>query len=206
MAVSFPAVNRAGASDGSLRPPATIMVFGDSLVMGYGLKPEQSFPVRLEAKLKKKGYDVKVSNAGLSGETSSGAVNRLEWSLKQQKPGYAILITGGNDMLRSVSPSLTRENLQKMMKIFKEYKVPVLIAGMQAFPNLGPSFAEAYPKMYRDAARAFGAVYYPFYLEGVALSPALNLADGVHPNAAGVEVIVERIFPAVEALLKRERK
>jgi acyl-CoA thioesterase I len=96
--------------------------------------------------------------------------------------------------------------LQKMMEIFKTHKVPVLVAGMRAFPNLGPGFTAAYPKMYRDVAHAYGVVYYPFYLEGVALDAALNLEDGVHPNAAGVEVIVEKIIPAVEALLKREKK
>lgn len=180
------------------------MAFGDSLVAGYGLKPEQAFPARLEARLKKKGIGAKVINAGVSGETSAGAVNRLEWSLNRQKPDYVILITGGNDMLRSVDPSLTRANLQKMMGIFKAHKVPVLVAGMRAFPNLGPGFAAAYPKMYRDVARAYSVVYYPFYLDGVALNSALNLDDGVHPNAAGVDVIVENILPAVEALLKRK--
>jgi acyl-CoA thioesterase I len=204
MAVSFPAVNHArGAPAPAGR---TIMVFGDSLVAGYGLKPEQAFPARLEAKLKKQGIDVKVVNAGVSGETSAGAVNRLEWNLNRQNPDYVILVTGGNDMLRSVDPSLTRANLQKMMQIFAARKIPVLIAGMRAFPNLGPAFAAAYPKMYRDVARAYNVVYYPFYLEGVALAPALNQDDGVHPNAAGVDVIVDGIFPAVEALLKLEKK
>lgn len=201
MAVSFPGVNHARAET-----LPTIMAFGDSLVAGYGLKPEQAFPARLEARLKKKGLIVKVANAGVSGETTSGALNRLEWNLNQQKPGCVILITGGNDMLRSVDPSLTRANLQKMMEIFRAHKIPVLVAGMRAFPNLGPAFAAAYPKMYRDIASAFGAVYYPFYLDGVALTPSLNQEDGVHPNAAGVEVIVGKILPAVEALLKREKK
>lgn len=201
MAVSFPGVNHACAETAP-----TIMAFGDSLVAGYGLKPEQAFPARLEAKLKDKGVAVKVLNAGVSGETTSGAVNRLDWNLNRQKPDYVILITGGNDMLRSVDPSLTRANLQKMMEIFRAHKIPVLVAGMRAFPNLGPGFAAAYPKMYKDVASAYGASYYPFYLEGVALNAALNQDDGVHPNAAGVDVIVGKMLPDVEKLLKREKK
>jgi acyl-CoA thioesterase I len=201
MAVSFPAVNHARAE-----APPTIMAFGDSLVAGYGLKPEQSFPARLEVKLKERGFAVKVINAGVSGETTSGAVNRLEWNLNRQKPDYVVLITGGNDMLRSVDPSLTRMNLQKMMEILRAHKIPVLVAGMRAFPNLGPGFAAAYPKMYKDIASAYGAAYYPFYLEGVALNMALSQDDGVHPNAAGVDVIVGKMLPKIEKLLKGEKK
>ena len=202
MALSLLPDNRAFGADAI--SDKTIMVFGDSLVAGYGLKPEQSFPSQLEAKLKAKGTAVKVTNAGVSGDTTADGLNRLEWNLAQTKPGYAILIMGGNDMLRALDPALTRANLQKIMDIFAAHKVPVLIAGMRAFSNLGPAFEKAYGSMYKDMATHYDALYYPFYLDGVAMSVDLNQEDGIHPNAAGVAVIVDKITPDVEKLLKRD--
>lgn len=199
MALSFLTVNQAVAEEAK-----TIMAFGDSLVAGYGLPLDQAFPAQLEAKLKQEGVNVTVLNAGVSGNTTADGVARLEWNLSRAKPGYAILVMGGNDMLRAIDPAITRANLQKMMEIFKAHHIPVLIAGMRAFANLGPQFTSAYAGMYKDIAKQYGAAFYPFYLEGVAMNPDLNQEDGIHPNGAGVAAIVDKILPSVKELLKRD--
>jgi acyl-CoA thioesterase I len=180
------------------------MAFGDSLVAGYGLKTEDAFPAQLEAKLRAEGLAVKVINAGVSGDTSADGLNRLEWNLSRTKPGYVILIMGGNDMLRAIDPAVTKANLQKMMDIVKSHKIPVLVAGMRAFTNLGPKFASAFDGMYKDIASKGDAVYYPFYLDGVATKPDLNQEDGIHPNKEGVAVIVGKILPSVKKLLAQK--
>jgi acyl-CoA thioesterase-1 len=200
MAISFTNVNRAFSADNTSNK--TIMAFGDSLMAGYGLKTDQAFPARLAAKLQEKGYAVKVVNAGVSGDTTAGGLNRLEWNLKMAKPDYVILVMGGNDMLRAIDPAITAANLQKMMAILKAHKLPVLIAGMKAFANLGPAYMAAYDQMYKKLATDYNAVYYPFYLQGVALKPEFNQPDGVHPNAIGVDLIVGLMLPSVEKLLK----
>ena len=178
------------------------MAFGDSLVAGHGLPLNEAFPARLEAKLKEKGYAVKVVNAGVSGNTTADGVARLEWNLKMAKPDYVILVMGGNDMLRAIDPGVTAANLQKMMAILKAHNVPVLLAGMKAFSNLGPAYMLAYDQMYKKLATDYKAVYYPFFLQGVALKPEFNQEDGVHPNAIGVNLIVGLMMPSVETLLK----
>ena len=129
-----------------------------------------------------------------------GGLTRLEWVL-QRKPDFVVLELGANDMLRGTDPAVTRRNLQKMLEILARKKIPVLLAGMKATPNLGPSFEESYRKMYRELAQKYAAVYYPFFMEGVAAQPGLIQDDGLHPNAAGVAVIVERILPSVKKLL-----
>jgi len=180
----------------------TIMAIGDSLTAGTGLPVANAFPARLEAALQKKGHDVKVINAGVGGETSSGTLTRLEWTLTQ-KPDYIILEIGGNDMLRAVDPAITRGNIDKILSVIAAHKIPVLVAGMRAFLNLGPSFGASYETMYRDLSKKYGAVYYPFFLDGAALHPDFVQDDGLHPNAAGVEVIVGKMLPSVEKLLSR---
>lgn len=178
----------------------TIMVFGDSLVAGYGLPLEDSFPAQLKKKLKSDGHDVEVINAGVSGETSSGALARLNWSL-QEKPDYFILVTGANDMLRATDPKLTKDNLRKILSMLKERKIPTLIAGMRSFRNLGEIIGGQYEEMYEDAAKEYGAISYPFFLDGVALEAKLNQQDGIHPNSQGVAIIVDKIYDDVEDLL-----
>jgi acyl-CoA thioesterase-1 len=180
----------------------TIMAFGDSLVAGHGLPLNEAFPERLEARLRGKGYAVKVVNAGVSGNTTADGVARLEWNLKMAKPDYVILVMGGNDMLRAIDPAVTAANLQKMMEILKAHHLPVLLCGMKAFANLGPAYMTAYDTMYKKLADSYGAVYYPFFLQGVALKPEFNQEDGVHPNAIGVNLIVGLMTPTVEKLLK----
>jgi acyl-CoA thioesterase-1 len=201
MAVSPLTVNQSFGAD--TQSDKTIMAFGDSLVAGYGLKTEDAFPAQLEAKLKSEGLAVHVINAGVSGDTTADGLNRIEWNLARAKPGYVILIMGGNDMLRAIDPAVTKANLQKIMEVLKAHKIPVLVAGMKAFTNLGPRFATAYGSMYKDIAAQHGAVYYPFYLDGVAMKPELNQEDGIHPDKGGVAVIVDKMLPSVKELLKR---
>jgi acyl-CoA thioesterase-1 len=183
-----------------------IIVFGDSLVAGYGIPLEKAFPAQLEGKLREQGYNISVINAGVSGDTTSGGLTRLEWMLEQQKPDFVILELGGNDMLRAVDPAVTRGNLQKMLEILKERKIPVLLAGMKATPNLGEIFIKEYTAMYRDLAKKYHAIYYPFFMEGVALHSELVQEDGLHPRAEGAAVIVDRIMPSVKKLLKSAPK
>jgi acyl-CoA thioesterase-1 len=180
-----------------------IIAFGDSLTAGLGVSYNQAFPAQLQDKLRSKGYDVQVINAGVSGETSAGGLARLEWTL-YQKPDYVILELGANDMLRAIDPAVTKQNLQKMLDILQEKKIPVLLTGMKAFANLGPQFTAAYEEMFASLAKQYHVVYYPFFLDGVALHPGLLQDDGLHPNPAGVGVIVTHILPSVEKLLKQK--
>jgi acyl-CoA thioesterase-1 len=180
-----------------------IIAFGDSLTAGLGIPYNQAFPAQLEAKLRAKGYNVQVVNAGVSGETTAGGLARLEWTLNQ-KPDYVIFELGANDMLRGIDPALTKQNLQKMLDILKQHNIPVLFTGMKAFANLGPKFTAAYEDMYASLAKQYHALYYPFFLDGVALHPDLLQEDGLHPNPAGVSVIVTNILPSVEKLLKQK--
>lgn len=183
-------------------PKKTLMVFGDSLVAGYGLPLDQAFPAQLERKLKEEGHDVRVLNAGVSGDTTAGGLARLEWSL-QDDPGFVILVLGGNDMLRAINPDVTRKNLKGMLEILKARKIPVLLSGMRSYRNLGEIFGGSYQRMYEDLAEEYDAVFYPFFLEDVALDATLNLEDGMHPNARGIAVIVDNIYDAVEELLEK---
>ncbi len=206
MAVFPPVVNAAMATEvpvttpAEQSPPKTILVFGDSLSAGYGLGLTESFPAQLEARLKQEGLNIHVINAGVSGETTAGGLRRLNYSLKS-KPDYIILELGANDMLRAVDPVSTRENLRHMLDILKTYNHPVLLAGMRAFPNLGAEYDMAYLKMYKDLSDIYHTAYYPFFLDGVAGQTQLNQADGVHPTAAGIAIIVEKILPTVADLL-----
>jgi acyl-CoA thioesterase-1 len=178
----------------------TILALGDSLTAGLGLPVKDAFPAQLEARLKAKGHDVKVINSGVSGETSSGTKARLEWTLAQN-PDCVILETGANDMLRAVDPGVTRANVEAILKMLKERKIPVLLAGMRAFANLGPEYTQKYESVFPDMARKYGALYYPFFLRDVAMQPALLQDDGMHPNALGVGTIVDGIMPDVEKLI-----
>jgi len=161
-----------------------IVGFGDSLMAGYSLGPGEGFTDRLQAALRAKGHDVSVANAGVSGDTSSGGLARLE--------------LGANDMLRGVSPGIPEKNLDEMMARLKGRKIAVLLAGMHAAPNLGADYQNAFDAIYPKLAAKYGVPLYPFFLDGVAGVPALQLGDGLHPNAKGVDVMVERILPTVE--------
>jgi len=177
--------------------PLQIVGFGDSLMAGYQLAPGDRFTDQLEKALRDKGFDVSVANAGVSGDTTSGGLARLDWSVPD---GTALVILefGGNDMLRGIDPALVDKNLDAMLSRLKERDIPVLLAGMVAAPNLGHAYGEAFGTIYPRLAEKYGVPLYPFFLEGVAGNPALQLEDAMHPNAAGVKRIVEGILPMVE--------
>jgi acyl-CoA thioesterase-1 len=177
-----------------------IVALGDSLTAGYGLDAEASFPVKLEAALKARGHDVEVINAGVSGDTSRGGLERLDWAVPDGIDAVIVEL-GANDALRGIEPDVTRANLEGILEHLVERDIAVLIAGMQAPPNLGEDYAVAFNAIYPDLARRFGVPLYPFFLEGVAAERKLNQSDGMHPNEAGVEAIVERMIEPVEALI-----
>ena len=177
------------------------MVLGDSLTAGYGLPSAQTFPVRLEAALRARGIAVTVLNAGVSGDTTAGGLARLDWSLAD-KPTHAIVELGANDMLRGLDPAQAKRNLDQILTRLRKEKLPVLIAGMLASRNLGADYQSRFDAMYPDLAKQHDVALYPFFLDGVATDPALNQSDGIHPNARGVDIIVERILPAVMTLLE----
>ena len=189
----------ASAADGPIR---TIMAFGDSLTSGYGLPPADAFPVKLEAALRARGHAVRVINAGVAGDTTAGGRARLAWMLAD-KPDAVILELGANDGLRGLDPAETLANLRAIMEQLKAADLPVLLAGMRAPPNLGRDFGAEFDTIFATVALEYGALFYPFFLEGVVARPTLNQNDGIHPNSAGVAIVVERIIPSVEALLSR---
>jgi len=179
-----------------------LMVFGDSLVAGYNLSLDKAYPKILENKLKEQGYNLRVVNRGISGDTTSGGLARLRWTLNQEKPDLFILELGANDMLRATSPSLTKNNLDEIIRIVKEeYNIPVMVMGMYADPALGEDFTNAYIDMYKEIASKHDVILYPFFLDGVANNKDLLLPDHVHPNEKGVEVLVERTMSYVTRFL-----
>ena len=177
-----------------------IVGFGDSLMAGYQLSPGESFPEKLEAALKAKGHDVVIANAGVSGDTSSGGLARLDWSVPDDTD-LVILELGANDMLRGISPEITARNLEEMVARLKERGIDILLAGMVAAPNLGAAYGDAFNGIYKRLAEEHGLQLYPFFLDGVAAQAGLLLADGMHPNAQGVDRMVEGVLPMVEAKL-----
>lgn len=182
--------------------PINIVALGDSLTAGLGLSAKDAFPAKLETALRAKGHAVTISNAGVSGDTASGGLARLDWSVPEGTDAV-ILELGANDMLRGTDPQVTRKALAAILRRLGERKVPVLIAGMRAAPNLGPAYVQAFDAIYPELAAKYDALLYPFFLDGVATNAALNQGDGLHPTAAGVDVIVTGILPKAEALLQR---
>jgi acyl-CoA thioesterase-1 len=182
-----------------------LVAFGDSLSAGYGLPQNAAFPAALERALKAKGHNVTVANAGVSGDTASGGLARVDWSVPDGTDGV-ILELGANDMLRGVDPAVTRRALEGILDKLRSRRIPVLLAGMMAAPNLGQDYAARFNSIYPDLAQKYGLVLYPFFLEGVAGNRALNLPDGIHPTAQGVERIIQNILPAVEVFISRLSK
>jgi acyl-CoA thioesterase-1 len=177
-----------------------IVALGDSLTAGYQLPPGDAFPVKLQAALRARGHAVAVDNAGVSGDTSTGGLERLDWAVGEGVDAV-ILELGANDALRGIDPDVTRRSLDEILTRLKARGIPVLVAGMLAPPNLGHAYGEAFGTIFPQLAEKHGALLYPFFLDGVAATAGLNLADGMHPNARGVDVIVERILPKVEELI-----
>ncbi len=183
--------------------PLRLLALGDSLTAGFGLPHNQGFVFRLQAALAENGRTVRVLDAGVSGDTTAGGLARLDWALAEN-PQAAIVELGGNDGLRGIPPRETAANLAAILDRLAARNIPTLLAGMLAPPNLGADYAREFAEVFSTLARTRPEViFYPFFLEGVAADPALNQTDGVHPNARGVEEIVRRILPAVEALLDR---
>lgn len=182
--------------------PLTIVVLGDSLSAGYGLPRESALPETLERALTARGRNIRMVNAGVSGDTATGGLERLDWSVPDGTDGV-ILALGANDMLRGVDPAVTAQALDTIVTRLKARGIPVMLAGMYAQRNLGPAYTERFDAIYRDLAAKHGLVLYPFLLDGVAGERALNLPDGLHPSAKGIERIVERMLPSVESFLAR---
>jgi acyl-CoA thioesterase I len=180
--------------------PIKMVVLGDSLSAGLGLSASAAFPARLKESLKIKGIDVDMINAGVSGDTSSGGRDRLDWSVPEGTDAV-ILELGANDALRGTDPKVTRAALTDILARLKARKVAVLLCGMLAPPNYGSDYSARFNAIYPDLAKSFGVPLYPFFLEGVAADARLNQADGLHPTAEGVDVIVKNILPTVEAFL-----
>ena len=180
--------------------PVKILALGSSLTQGYGLPLGTEFTVQLQAALKAKGVDAAVINAGVSADTSAGGLSRLDWSLADH-PDAVILELGSNDMLRGTPPSETERNLRAILAKLKAAHVRVLLTGMHAQRNLGTEYVKQFDAIYPRLAPE-ADVFYPFFLDGVALNPKLNQADGMHPNPAGVKIIVARMLPSMLKLLK----
>jgi acyl-CoA thioesterase-1 len=188
------------AAPPSLAEPARLLVLGDSLSAGYGLPIEQSFPAQLERRLRAQGQDVTVLNAGVSGDTSAGGLARLGWALAD-KPDFVLIELGANDGLRGLDPAALHVNLDAIIQRLRQAGKGVMLAGMLAPPNMGPSYESEFNRIYPALARKHRIVFYPFFLEGVAANPALNQPDGLHPTAEGIAIIVDRITPYVVRLL-----
>ncbi|WP_181902430.1 MULTISPECIES: arylesterase [Rhodopseudomonas] len=181
--------------------PLKVVVLGDSLTAGYGLPAGDAFPTKLQKALKDRGIDTEMVNAGVSGDTASGGLERLDWSVPPDADAVIVEL-GANDALRGTDPKVPRKALDEILKRLKQRNIPVLLAGMLAPPNYGKDYAAQFNAIYPDLAKQYDVPLYPFFLDGVAAVANLNQPDGIHPTAAGVDVIVARILPAVEALLR----
>jgi acyl-CoA thioesterase-1 len=188
-------------ADDSKRP-IKLVAFGDSLTAGYMLPPAQAFPAQLAKALRDKGHTVEVSNAGVSGDTTANGLERFDWAIPEGTEAV-ILELGANDALRGLPPKNARANLEQIISKLRARNIEVLLAGMVAPKNMGSAFEREFNPIYSELASKYGLVYYPFFLDGVAMDPALNLGDGIHPSGKGVAKIVERILPSVEELLSR---
>ncbi|MCB0113225.1 MAG: arylesterase [Caldilineaceae bacterium] len=182
--------------------PIRVVAMGDSLTEGLGVDPDQAYPAQLARKLAADGFNVDVINAGISGETTSGARSRVDWVLSLD-PDVVILATGGNDGLRGIDPSLTEDNIDALVQRFQESGAVVVLAGMEMVQNMGEVYTSAFRAIYPDVAARHDVILIPFFLEGVGGDPALNQPDFVHPTAAGYEVVVETIYPYVVEALER---
>ncbi|MBL0374651.1 arylesterase [Rhizobium sp. KVB221] len=179
----------------------SIVGFGDSLMAGYELPPEEAFAAQLESLLKARGHDVTITNAGVSGDTTADGLARLDWSIPDGTKGV-ILELGANDALRGLSPEESQSNLDAMLTRLKQRNIPVLLAGMVAPPNMGADYEAKFNPIYKTLAEKYGVMLYPFFLDGVAMQPELQLKDGMHPNGQGTKRMAEKFLPVAEAFLK----
>ena len=177
-----------------------ILAFGDSLTAGLGLPASEAFPARLQARLKDEGIDVKIVNGGVSGDTTTDGLARLDWALAD-KPDVVILALGANDMLRGINPKIVRANLDQMIAKIQSSGAKILLLGMQSTTNWGAEYEHAFDNIYPELAKAHDVPLYPFFLDGVAMNPALNQPDGMHPNERGVAIMVDHIAPLLAKMV-----
>lgn len=182
--------------------PIRVVALGDSLTAGFGLAAQDAFPAKLERALRAKNHAVEILNAGVSGDTASGGLARLDWSLPEGTDALIVEL-GANDALRGLDPAVTRKALDAILRRARERGIPVLLCGMRAPRNLGDDYVRRFDAIFPELAAAYGALLYPFFLEEVATQAALNQGDGLHPTAAGVDVIVRNILPLAEQLLAK---
>lgn len=197
------AVGLSGIALGQTQP-VKIVAFGDSLTAGYGLPGPDAFPAKLAAALKAKGETIEIANAGVSGDTTTGGLERVDWSVPDGTDAV-ILALGANDLLRGIDPAVTEKALDGILAKLKERNIKVLLAGMLAGKNMGADYETRYNAIFPALAKKYDVLFYPFFLDGVATDRALNQQDGIHPNAAGVDVIVTRILPKIEELIAQVR-
>jgi acyl-CoA thioesterase-1 len=190
----------AAAADRAVR----IVALGDSLMAGYGLPAGDALPAKLERALRARGLAVDIVNAGVSGDTAAGGLARLDWSVAEGTDGVIVAL-GANDMLRGIDPKSTRRSLEEIVRRLSERRLGVLLAGLRAAPNLGADFGREFDAIFPELAAKYGLLLYPFLLEGIAAEARLNQRDGIHPTAAGVDVMVAGILPKAEELVVRVR-
>ena len=193
-----------GTAAATAQPERVIVAFGDSLTAGQGVAPDQSYPALLAAKLRTDGYSYRVVNAGVSGDTSAGGLRRVDWALKN-KPELVLLELGVNDAFRGQDLDRVRANLDTMVTRFEAGGARVLLLGMRLPPNYGAGYAGRFEKIYAEVAERRKVAFMPFFLDGVGAVARLNQPDGIHPTAEGYRIIVERLWPYLEPLLRRER-
>jgi len=179
-----------------------LVALGDSLTAGLGVAADEAYPARLETRLRREGFDYRVVNAGVSGDTAAAGLRRLDWVLRAA-PEVVIVALGANDGLRGQDPRATRESLERIVARLRGAGARVLLAGMRVPPNYGPEFSRAFAGVFPEVARRHAVALMPFLLDGVAADPRLNQADGIHPNAAGHQVIADRLWPYLRPLLRR---
>src|SRR5687768_6613673 len=184
-------------------PKPKIIAFGDSLTAGFGLEEIESYPYLLQQKLRADGFDYEVVNAGVSGDTSLGGVERIDWTLETDNAQILILELGANDLLRGVPPERMKDNLDRIIEKAKAKNVEVLLCGMIAPPTMGPAYQRAFSDVFPDLAEKHDVEYVPFLLDGVALDRELNQADGIHPNAHGTRKMMENIYKELKPMLQR---
>jgi acyl-CoA thioesterase I len=200
LALFFGLAARLDAAEAGANPrPFTVLALGDSLTAGYGLPAADALPAQLERRLKDRGVNIRIINAGVSGDTSAGGRARLGWLLSD-RPDAVLVALGANDALRAIDPTVTRANLDAILSELKTRGIAVLFAGMQAPPNLGRAYVDAFNAVFPELAKRHGVAFYPFLLEGVATRPDLNIADGIHPNAQGIARMVDGLAPLLQRL------
>ena len=185
---------------GEARAERVIVALGDSLTAGLGVAADEAYPARLEARLAREGYGYRVVNAGVSGDTTAGGLRRVDWVLRA-KPEIVIVALGANDGLRAQSPQAMRENLATIVRRLQAAGARVLLAGMRLPPNYGAQYTKEFQAVFPEVARSTGVAFMPFLLDGVAADPRLNQPDGIHPTAAGQQVIADRLWPYLRPLL-----